>query len=177
MGVKIKIVAINGAPGSGKTTFEEIIKKKLNHYCISRSSIDKVKEIATICGWDGTKNLRNRKFLSDLKDLLTEYNDLPFNDILNTKRLMEDEFNSYDLTGKALLLTDIREPKELARARDELKAITVVIRNNKAESEATSNHADSEVLNFDYDYCIYNNGTLEDLELRTEEFLNWIFEN
>ena len=45
------------------------------------STVDKVKEIAAECGWDGVKSPKNRKFLSDLKDLLTEWGDVPYKDI------------------------------------------------------------------------------------------------
>ena len=41
------------------------------------STVDYVKEIATECGWDGTKTPENRKFLSDLKRVLTEWNEKP----------------------------------------------------------------------------------------------------
>ena len=77
----LKVLAINGAPGSGKTTFENMLAKEMGRYYDSRSTIDLVKQVAKLCGWDGTKDLKSRKFLSDLKDLLTEYNDAPMNDI------------------------------------------------------------------------------------------------
>ena len=73
----INVVVVNGSAGAGKTTFEEMCSFILGPYYRSRSSIDKVKEIAKNCGWDGSKDLVNRKFLSDLKDLLTEWDDVP----------------------------------------------------------------------------------------------------
>ena len=66
-----KVFIINGAAGVGKDTFVEIAKYKifiktgLPTYNIS--SVDNVKTAAKILGWDGEKDARGRKFLSDLK--------------------------------------------------------------------------------------------------------------
>ena len=66
------IVIINGSPRAGKDTVCEITKEILgSHYCYSLSSVDEIKKIALIGGWDGEKNPQSRKFLSDLKDLFT----------------------------------------------------------------------------------------------------------
>ena len=42
------------------------------------STIDAIKKLAIQIGWSGLKEPKDRKFLSDLKDLCTEYNDFPF---------------------------------------------------------------------------------------------------
>ena len=76
----VKVVIINGMPMSGKTTFEELCQKicdpfakesgfeEDNILCVDIcSTVDFVKIVAKQCGWDGTKDLKNRKFLSDLK--------------------------------------------------------------------------------------------------------------
>ena len=80
----VKVVIVNGKPGVGKSEFERQCAAQCNlfhrttGFSLGRdlwidvtSTVDFVKEIATECGWDGTKTLENRKFLSDLKDLLT----------------------------------------------------------------------------------------------------------
>ena len=70
----LKIVIVNGAPGSGKTSFESFCQDKMGDYCQIRSTVDLVKEIALFyTGWNGEKDLKSRKFLSDLKDLLSQY--------------------------------------------------------------------------------------------------------
>ena len=45
------------------------------------STVDKIKEIARDFGWDGEKTPKARKFLSDLKDVFTDWNDLPVRDV------------------------------------------------------------------------------------------------
>ena len=77
------IYVVNGAPRSGKDTFCSMIAKFMGEgYVRVYSTADYVKIIAaTAFGWNGEKTPRARKFLSDLKDLLTEWNDIPFKDI------------------------------------------------------------------------------------------------
>jgi len=52
--MKKQIVVINGTGGSGKDTFVEFCSKygKVMNF----SSVDKVKEVARVIGWDGKKN-------------------------------------------------------------------------------------------------------------------------
>lgn len=172
----LKVLAINGAPGSGKTTFENMIEKHMHPYYCSRSTIDRVKEIAEECGWDGTKTLENRKFLSNLKDLLTNYNDGPMKDIKWHLELFEDDLRLHGVDNHPhIFCSDVREPAGLQRFKDELGAITVLIRRTAAENAETSNHADANVLNFDYDYIINNDGTLEDLAGAVNVFIDLIF--
>ena len=64
----MEIIVINGYPMSGKDEFttycKEILKRKtIQSYNIS--TVDKVKEIAKLMGWDGEKTPKARKFLSD----------------------------------------------------------------------------------------------------------------
>jgi len=172
----LKVLAINGAPGSGKTTFENMIKARMGAYYCSRSTIDFVKEIATKCGWDGTKTLENRKFLSDLKDLLTSYNDGPMRDIRRCLENFEEDLRFHHVEDQPhIFCSDVREPAGLQRFKDEYNAITILIRRAAAEEVETSNHADAEVLNFDYDYIINNNGTLDTLQKIAYDFVDLIF--
>ena len=72
-----KIFILNGSGGVGKDTFVDLVSNYIP--TIHFSSVTKVKEIAKAIGWDGGKTEKDRKFLSDLKLLCTEYNNMPFN--------------------------------------------------------------------------------------------------
>ena len=93
----VKVAVINGACGVGKSKFERICQEQCGYFAMQPgfdgirmlhvdiiSSVDFVKEIATLCGWDGSKTLENRKFLSDLKALLIKWNNVPYK-VLETR--------------------------------------------------------------------------------------------
>ena len=174
--MKIKLVVVNGYPGSGKTTFETICKTIMGPYCRSRSTIDKVKSLAMRAGWDGKKTPEARKLLSDLKDLLTQFNDMPFRDIVSHLGYFEHELAQYGVESEnALFFVDSREPEEIARFKKELDAITLLIR-RPGDDTNQSNHADANVEDFEYDFVINNDGNITDLEQKAKDFLNLIFE-
>jgi hypothetical protein len=181
--MSVKVCVINGAPGSGKTTFENICREKCNMFnrvpgfnknhmlwidiC---STVDFVKELAFECGWDGTKTLKNRKFLSDLKDLLTEWDDVPFKKIEERAQLRARDASAVDW----ILFVDCREPAEIQKLKERLNAITVLIRRDSVESNETSNHADANVMNYNYDLTIFNNSDIIDLENRANDFIKYL---
>lgn len=172
----LKVVIVNGAAGCGKSTFESICADIVGKaFCESRSTIDKVKEIACECQWNGLKTDRNRKFLSDLKDLLSEYNDLPNRDVISYLHNWEREIQYYHVGNKLhIFFIDAREPEQIQRLKEELNAVTVLVRRTIAEEKPASNHADEHVLDYKYDWEIDNNGTLEDLEFQAQGFVNWL---
>jgi hypothetical protein len=169
----MSIYVINGAPGSGKSTFcEKVIDIVGKNWGFELSTVDLVKRVATDLGWNGEKTLKNRKFLSDLKDLLAEWDDIPFRDTVRKVRLIEDEFDRYYLNfNEAAIFINCREPEEIKRLCEELHAKSILIRRDLAEDAAVSNHADANVLNFNYDIEITNNGDLRDLAFSALDFV------
>lgn len=158
------IFILNGMGGCGKDTFAEFLRDIVPtwHY----SSVTKVKQIAALCGWTGGKREKDRKFLSDLKILTTEYNDMPFNDIRNVVTQFRDLPQT---TLYSVLLIDIREPAEIERAKKAFGAKTILIKNDRVP-HIHSNMADNGVFDYDYDIVIENNGTLEEFKETVKKF-------
>lgn len=156
-----QIFITNGMARCGKDTFAMLMNEIIPTY--KYSSIDKVKEIAAKCGWDGKKEERDRKFLSDLKLLTTEYNDMPFHAIEKKVNKFREK-DKYDV-----MLIDIREPEEIEKAKKAFDAKTILIKNNRVEN-IESNMADANVYNYDYDFVVENNGTLDDFRREVKEF-------
>ena len=172
----LKIVVVNGMPRSGKTTFENFCKDYLGPYCEIISTIDIIKEMARVGGWNGEKDPKSRKLLSDLKDLWTNYNDLSFNTIKKHINIWEEELKNFHVDNQPhVLFVDSREPEEIARFKYELGAITVLVRRPEVENVEQSNHADANVLNFKYDYYILNQATTEELKSAAIDFINLLF--
>lgn len=158
-----EIIIINGTGGSGKDTFVEYVSKYARVY--NFSSVDKVKEIAKLIGWSGAKTDKDRKFLSDLKKLTTEYNDMSFSSIKNAV----DKFKN---SSDEIMFIHIREPEEIKRAVSAFNAKTLLVK-REGLNLITTNYSDANVENYKYDYIIKNT-TLEELEKNAEEFVNKI---
>ena len=167
----MKYFIINGRPRSGKDTFVNFCLEELGAFGKLISTVDFVKKIATECGWDGTKDLKNRKFLSDLKDLLTNWGDIPYKKTLQEIDMFKFDLDCWNVSDKGVVFIMCREPKEIERFERELNAKSLLIRRASVEFEQQSNHADSEVLNHKYDYIIENNGTVDELKEKAKEFL------
>lgn len=165
-----QIFVINGSGGVGKDTFVNLVSIELNdimkqfHTVMNFSSVDKVKEIAKEIGWDDRKTERDRKFLSDLKILTSNYCDMSF-------QSMKEKVDEFMLDKHSIyLFLHIREPQEIKRAVKEFRANTILIRRNSIK-HITSNMADENVFNYNYDFVIDNNGTLEELKDKAKEFI------
>lgn len=151
------IFVINGSGGVGKDTFVSLVRcGKLNY-----SSITYIKSVAEKLGWTGGKSEKDRKFLADLKSLVTEYSDIPF------KKMCEFIDTAPDNT---FIFLHIREPKEIERIVERYDAKTILV--TRAEvKHITSNKADGDVFNYSYDTIIKNDGSLEDLQSLADDFL------
>ena len=167
----MKIYVVNGFPESGKTTFEEYCKSQLKpkYQTYIFSTITNVKKIAEEIGWDGRKTLKDRKFLSDLKDLLTEYNDYPYHSV--KKEIQRIIAKVKGKTEHHIIFIDCREPEEIKKICKDLHAKSLCIRRPDIETNIHSNHADGEVLNYEYDYYIWNKNDLNDFYLNIDTFI------
>ena len=171
----MKVIVVNGVARSGKDSFVDYCLEELAPNGAKWSSIDFVKDVAKYCGWNGVKDEKGRKFLSDLKDLLTEWDDVPMKKLSEAVRNMKHR----ELKTKQpqFLFVFVREPKEIAKIVDKFGAITVCVRRTEAEKVTPNNHADLEVLYYDYNFYIDNNKDLEHLKLAAETFCEYMRED
>lgn len=166
-----QIFIINGSGGVGKDEFIEMANNQFWRECEvgNYSSVTKIKEIAKIIGWNGEKTEKDRKFLSDLKLLTTNYNNMPLNDM----KRFADNFMSYEAKLPRILFLHIREPEEIEKAVNEFKeynAKTVLVKRDSVK-HITSNMADENVFNYDYDIIINNDGTTDELKDKAKCFM------
>ena len=160
------VFIVNGKPRAGKDTFAMILNRYMNVY--KYSAVTKVKEIATLCGWDGQKEERDRKFLHELKMLTSEYSDMAYQDVINEiKKYRNGEIEA------DVFIVDVREPEEIERLAKEVGALTVFIENNNVPA-ITSNAADANVENYEYDFVVPNNGTMNDFEEEIKLFMEFL---
>lgn len=160
-----KIIIINGMGGSGKDSFVKACQN-IDPTIQNISSVNYVKQVAYELGWDGIKDTKGRRFLSDLKMALSAYNDAPF---IMTIKDIEDYGKS------ATVFVHIRESDDISKYKAYFEhngdIVTTVLINNSRVKPITSNLADADVYNSSYDWIIDNEGTLDDLAQSAEFFL------
>lgn len=160
------VFIVNGKPRAGKDTFAMILNRYMDVY--KYSAVTKVKEIATLCGWDGQKEERDRKFLHELKMLTSEYSDMSYQDVVNEI----EKYRNGEIEADVFVV-DVREPEEIERLAKEVGAITVFIENNNVPA-IMSNAADANVENYEYDFVIRNNGTMKEFEDEIKIFMEFL---
>lgn len=158
-------IVINGAGGVGKDTLCELAAK---HFKVKNiSSITPIKNIAALCGWDGKKDNKARKFLSDLKKLCVEYNDYP-------TLWAKEQYNEFLGSDEEIMFVHIREPEEIQKFVDATDgaAKTLLIRGGKRMSnEKYGNVSDDGVENYSYDLYYLNENSLDIAEAEFVELI------
>lgn len=143
------VIIINGRGGVGKDTICRLAAK---HYKVKViSAITPIKEIAKNYGWNGQKDSKSRKFLSDLKRVFIEYNDLP------TKYLY-DQYKQFLKDDNEVLFVQIREIDEIEKFKRlvQIKCVTLLIKRSTNAEIVWGNASDDEVEHYDYDICYDN---------------------
>ncbi len=154
--MKKLVIVINGMGGVGKDTLCDFAAERFSVKNIS--SITPIKNIATECGWDGQKDDKSRKFLSDLKRLCVEYNDYP-------TRWAYAEYEKFLSTDEQIMFVHIREPEEIEKFVGITGGIakTLLVRGgDRMQKSCYGNASDDGVENYVYDRYFVNDGTLEE---------------
>lgn len=154
-------VIINGKGGTGKDTFIDYVRESTDKAVFNLSSVSYVKAAAYDLGWDGTKTPENRKFLSDLKKIMTAWGDRPF-------RLLCNYILGLSPINVGALFIHIREPEEITRMKNFLseegiECITLLVKRDGVP-ESYGNDSDDGVDNYTYDLVLHNRGDLSALK-------------
>lgn len=159
------VIIINGAGGAGKDTICDLAAK---HYKVKNiSAITPIKDIAQNNGWNGEKDAKSRKFLSDLKRVFIEYNDLP------TKYLY-GQYREFLESKNEILFVHIREKEEIEKFKKlvNIRCKTLLICRQDIDVEKWGNASDDEVGNYQYDFYFENNRPLSEVEQKLVSFLS-----
>ena len=173
--IKKKIIIINGKGGCGKDTLCDIAAKKYD--VMNVSSIAPIKEMAKLIGWEGGKTPEDRKFLADLKALVTEYND-------GANKYVVRKAIAFSKTADDVMFVHIREPemiehfKETVKHRipEDIEILTLLVKRDSQKYLVYGNKADDAVEEYDYDFIYYNSKPIEEVEADFLPFLEQIIE-
>lgn len=167
--MKKLVVVINGAGGVGKDTMCSFAAQEYKVRNVS--SVDPIKAIARMAGWEGDKSDKSRKMLSDLKMLFTQYNDLCL-------RYIKEQYGQFLEGDEQVMFVHIREPEEIARfvAAAPQHIRTLLITNSKKEQHVYQNASDDNVANYAYDAVYDNKLPLKETEKAFLDFFRDWFE-
>lgn len=160
--MKKAVIVINGQGGVGKDTLCELAAKHFNVKNVS--SITPIKELAARCGWGGEKDDKARKFLSDLKRVLVEYNDYP-------TVWAKSEYEKFLSSDEQIMFVHIREGEEIKKFVDATGGVakTLLVRGGERMTKSNyGNASDDLVEQYNYDLYYVNEKTLDIAE---EEFV------
>lgn len=158
-----KIIVINGQGTVGKSTFVSLCHE-IDPRVIETSTIDFVKEIALQAGWNGVKDQKGRRLLSDIKDALERYNNIP------NKKI--DEF--IESHPDSVIFVNVREPYNIQYYKDKYNAIAILVTNPNTK-QVQGNHADENVYDYKYyDFNIRNEGTVAELKDKAKIFMEYV---
>lgn len=189
-----KVVIINGSGGCGKSTFVKLCEqvgiygqsKEVGEIVVKEtSSIDYIREVAkNNFGYNpANKNPKDRLMLSQLKEVLEEYNDLPTREIFTKILQIKAEYLKKIATNRyrpnsyhCIVFVNIREPQYIKKfieyaEMENIKTTTLLIQNPNVEL-ILSNKSDASVFDYAYAYEIDNDGTLMNLLQKAREFLS-----
>ena len=157
------IIVINGAGGVGKDTLCDFASKY--YKTMNVSSVDPIKEAAYILGWHGEKQLKDRKFLSDLKKMACEYSDISTEYLLKKYR----EFLKGDYE---IMFAHIREGSEIDHFKEKVGTTVITLLVRRDDEKTYGNSSDDDVELYQYDYVYDNNYSLKETE---EHFLKYLY--
>ena len=167
----MKVIVINGHAQSGKSTFVSMCKDYPGVDVYEFSMGDAVKAMAKVIGWDESqKSPRDRKFLSDLKDLIEDYNDGAYEYV----KYLIDNFVPDNVAGPQVVFIHARNIEDINRLVKDYNARTLVIRRKFVEGIQLENRADTGWWTPDYDYAVNNNDGLKFLRKTSEDFMEYI---
>ena len=166
--MKKLVLVINGCGGVGKDTLCDMAAK---HYRVRNvSSVTPIKELAAQCGWQGEKDDKARKFLSDLKALTAAYNDFP-------TRWLAAQYEQFAASDEELMFVHIREGHEIEKfvSLTDGKAKTLLIRGGERMRQKCEagygNASDDQVESYRYDFYFVNDRPLDETEKHFVSFL------
>lgn len=166
--MKKTVVIINGTGSCGKDTVGDIVSK----YCKTCriDSVEIPKYILKLLGWDGVKTTQARKTISELKKVLSEFNDCVFTTM--TSRVEVFMSDSFDY---AYAFVHIREKPEIDRLHDycvdrgySVKKCLVLGRHERNWGNDSDDNPDYFNPD-DYDIVLHNDGDISFLEEQIAE--------
>lgn len=160
-----KVVIINGFPNAGKDTFVKLCQElRTGVYNIHTSTPAKI--ALGKLGWDGIeKTPEVRNLLALMMEFSYKAWDGP------TMYCVKSVLDIDAIDRNALIFIHCREPYNIEKLRRNLPLSTTLFICREDSIKDSVNEADQNVENYNYDFAIYNDSTLEELKELAQKFL------
>lgn len=179
----MQIILISGKSNSGKGTVAKILEEDIKNKNINviRCSLSTyIREITkNDFYWDGVDTLESRKFMAEVYRIGTEF--YPYH---MARRVWERDIEPYANNNSIVIVESFREKVNYDYFNKLLKEniidsiITIRVTRpyfNAINDEIMENHvSESDLDDFLFDYHIDNNNTVEELNIKVNEFVEWL---
>jgi len=168
---KVRVICVNGLSRSGKDSFIRFVKDRA--YSVTHSTIDTVKSALIETGMlhPFNKTEKERAFLTAVKQAWIEYSDGPFKEVLEKVKDIERTYKFMNNIDHVFLFVQVREPSEMMKLAKHFwdSITTVLVERTGIEVQP----GDEDVYEWNYDFFVKNDGSLEDLEKEADRFINF----
>lgn len=177
----MNIILVSGKSHSGKGTSSEIIEqilKNQNKHVIRCSLSTYIRQIAKDdFYWDGIDTLESRIFMSEVYRVGTDF--YPYH---MARRVWERDIQPYANRDTIVVVESFREKvnydyfKMLLEQEIINNILTIRIIRPKFDDIKDEKHkqhvSESDLDDFDFDYVVENDGTVEELDIKLKEIFN-----
>lgn len=159
--MKNNVWVVVGSPFSGKDTFVNFVKS-YHEDTLNFSSVDYIKWLAHkhLDINVKEKSTKLRKFLSEFKRILSEYNDFPYQ---QCKKAIES------LEPEQVIFLHIREKEEIDKVKNDFPQTKIVFVDN-GKGGNYGNSSDDRVKEIEADVIIHNDSDLANLNKTAKWF-------
>ena len=182
---KTIVLLVSGKAGVGKSTFSRAMITATEPYDFNSVIIpfaQKLKEMATLMGWDGKKDDKGRKFLQDLGKVARAYDE----DVW-ARQAYNNVLPQYEgvIPVDIIISDDWRFPNEYYYLLNNFKRFEIfkvrisapereILKGTPEYDDISENSLPSELDSSYYDFIIDNSGTIDELHLSAERTLRQI---
>lgn len=175
---KKTLILLSGKAGSGKDTFYSILNKHIS--CSRYALADPIKTIAkSMFDWNGEKDEKGRKLLIDIGQYLgCEKDDIDENIKNKLDKVFSRDMLIWPKTINLKIMpsrktfsiiTDWRMIKELEYFKIFFDKIYTIRINRDTHINVNDFKTESELDDFNFDFIIDNNGTIDDFEEKIKD--------
>lgn len=178
---KATLILLNGVSGSGKDAFVDIMQHEVT-VCANFHRSDPFKGYLKSIGWNGVKDEKSRTALKYLVDIGEEsgYNEGKLCNVLlsiqiaNWARL--EEFNTKILFYHVRDIGTIKHLKQSPKVIDCTAGVYSMLIYRDSQPTEPNSWYDVNAHKNEYDWVIYNDGTLQDLSCKATKFYKMLKE-